>query len=137
MELRAAYIKNENEMVFNIELMNDTKNTKEVSFSSGKQYEIYIVDEKGKEVYRYSDDKFFTMAFIIRQLKSGESLSWQEKWNYTNKMGEPMSEGVFDAFIEVLAMVETMDGGEGQPENLNENTKIEESNLEVVLKFNL
>lgn len=65
-------------MSFDFPLTNHSPEVKELQFGSGQQFELVVRDEKGKEVYRYSDGKFFTMAKNSRnmftQQKGSDSL---------------------------------------------------------------
>ena len=73
---------------------------------SGQQYEIIISDENGTEVYRYSDNKMFTMALIYKDLQPGDTLHWQEKWDLTNKDGVKLTSGKYNIVIKVMTSAE-------------------------------
>lgn len=103
-----TYEKQDDKIVFNFHLENTALEEKEVLFSSGQQFELVIVDEQGKEVYRFSDDKFFTLALIMRNLAPGEVLSWQDSWDYRNKEGLLLTEGNFKASIEFIVYEDEM-----------------------------
>ncbi|MCC5909167.1 MAG: S-layer homology domain-containing protein [Clostridiaceae bacterium] len=111
-----TYKLEENEIFFNFQLVNQQEVAKEVTFSSGQQYEITIVNDDNQEVYRYSDDKFFTMALITKSLEAGDSIQWQETWDFTDKEGNQLTEGSFKATIEILIMDEKMDRVEATSE---------------------
>ncbi|BAB06634.1 hypothetical protein E2L07_08515 [Halalkalibacterium halodurans] len=61
-----------------ITLINTTDQDVHFQFSSGQQYELILKNEAGDTVYRYSDDKMFTMALIDETLAAGESKTWTE-----------------------------------------------------------
>lgn len=103
LQTTAVYEKQGDRITFDIKLTNYETEPKELTFGSGQQYEITIIDEAGNEVYRYSDDRFFTMALIQRRLSPGESLSWREAWNCTDKEGNRLGKGAYQARIEVMA----------------------------------
>lgn len=113
LETSALYTYNGEKVVFTIELMNQHENTRQLTFSSGQQFEITVTNEGGDEVYRYSDGKAFTMALVERELAPGEILSWQEAWDLTDKSGDRVPEGLYTAEIEVLARPEATDGPAG------------------------
>lgn len=123
-ETRAEYKVEETGVTFNFELFSHYTRNQEISFSSGKQYDVVILDENQKEVYRYSDDKMFTMALIYKTLGPGESISWQDTWDKTNKDGEVLKEGKFTAVItiDVIPM-------EGQ--------EFDENQFKTEIEFNL
>ncbi len=102
----AAYEKQGDKITFDFSLTNRDKEPKELTFGSGQQYEITIIDQEGQEVYRYSDDKFFTMALINKTLLPTESIIWQEEWDLTDKEGRPLKKGSYEVIIEVLAQTE-------------------------------
>jgi len=124
-ETKGSCTVEDDKVVFDFELISHHTETKTLQFGSGQQYEIVITDEKGEEVYRYSDDKFFTMALIYKEINPGESLKWQEEWDMTNKEGEKLTSGKFKAEISIMAAPE------------QDEEKIEESQLSTVLEFTL
>ncbi|MCE4050438.1 MULTISPECIES: BsuPI-related putative proteinase inhibitor [Bacillaceae] len=64
-------------------------------FSSSQKYEFSIRAKGGKEVYRYSADKSFLQALQELKLKSNESHTWVEKWNYRKNNGELVPSGEY------------------------------------------
>ncbi|HHX02370.1 MAG TPA: hypothetical protein GX739_06850 [Firmicutes bacterium] len=103
-ETTADYQIRNGQMIFSFEFINNHAAAKQLQFGSGQQYEIVVTDEAGKEVYRFSDGRFFTMAIISKDLKPGESLSWQETWDLTDKDGEKLRSGKYTARITILAL---------------------------------
>ncbi len=124
-ETRGSYTVEDGKVVFDFQLVNNSDEKKTLMFGSGQQFEITITDEKGTEVYRYSDGKFFTMALIFKDIDPGESLKWQDAWDMTNKDGEKAGPGKYRAEIEILVIQE-----EGQE-------PIDESQLKTVIDFEL
>jgi len=112
-------------VLFEFELVNRYNEPKELMFGSGQQFELTIIDEKGEEVYRYSDGKFFTLALVMKTIDPGESLKWQDEWDMTNKNGEKLTSGKYKAEISILAVQE------------DEDKEIEESQLKTVINFDL
>lgn len=128
-ETRGSYKIEDDRVVFDFELINHYNEVKKLMFSSGQQFEIAITDEKGEEVYRYSDGKFFTMALVFKDINPGESLKWQDAWDMTNKKGEKLTQGKFKAKINILARL--ADGFEESSE------KIDESQLSTIIEFSI
>jgi len=124
-ETKAIYEIKDDKVIFNFQLINGFNEPKELLFGSGQQFEITITDESGEEVYRYSDGKFFTLALIYKTINPGESLSWQDEWDMTNKEGERLHSGKYTATIKILAMP------------AEENGVIEVEQLTTVLELNL
>lgn len=108
-ETKGSYEIQDNKVVFNFELANHYSNAKRLKFGSGQQFEVTITDEKGKEVYRYSDGKFFTMALVYKDIEPGEALKWQDEWDMTNKEGEKLTSGEYTARIKVMVFIEDGD----------------------------
>jgi hypothetical protein len=115
----------EDKVVFSFELVSHYTESKELKFGSGQQFEVIITDEEGKEVYRYSDGKFFTMALLFKRINPGESMKWQDEWNITNKEGEKITSGKYKAQISVLVITEEKD------------EKIEKDQLTTEIDFSL
>jgi len=103
-ETKASYEIKDGVLIFDIELTNRYNEPKELEFSSGQQFEIVVTDGTGNEVYRYSDDKFFTLALITKTVEPGETLTWVVvEWEMTDKSGEKLAPGNYKAEITVLA----------------------------------
>jgi len=123
-ETKGTYKIENDKVVFNFELLSHYTEPKTLMFGSGQQFEITISDEEGKEVYRYSDDKFFTMALVYKDIAPGESLKWHDEWNMTNKEGEKLTSGKYKAQINILAKASE-----------NSEFDIEEDQLTTVIDF--
>ena len=124
-ETKGNYSIKDGKVIFDFELMSHYTEPKNLLFGSGQQYEIVVTDENDKEVYRFSDGKFFTLALVSKTINPGESVKWQEAWDMTDKDGKKLSSGKFKAEIMVMALPETPD------------ETIEESNLTTVIEFDL
>jgi hypothetical protein len=98
----ASFTINDDQMLIEFELINQHSNSQLLQFGSGQQYEIIVTNDKGEEVYRYSDGKMFTMALVYREIKPGEALRWQENWDLTDKNGEKLTSGNYKIEIQVL-----------------------------------
>jgi hypothetical protein len=108
-ETRGTYEINDNKVVFDFELMSHYTINKNLKFSSGQQFEIVITDQNGEEVYRFSDNKFFTMALLLKTVIPGEAIKWQDQWNMTNKKGEKLTSGSYKAKITIMVAAENDD----------------------------
>jgi len=124
-ETRATYAVKADKVVFDFELMSHYTEPRDITFSSGQQFELTITDESGKEVYRYSDGRFFTMALILKTINPGESLKWQDEWDMTDKDGNRLTSGNYKAVITILAYPD--EGGE----------KLDESQFTATIDFSL
>lgn len=124
-ETKASYEIRDDKVVFDFELINHYSEAKWLWFGSGQQFELTITDKKGKEVYRYSDGRFFTMALVYNDINPGESLKWQDEWDMTDKEGQKLTSGNYKAKIDIFVIPE------------DEKSKIEESQLTATIEFSL
>lgn len=124
-EIRGSYEIKDDKVVLDFELMSHHTESKELMFGSGQQFEVTITNEAGEEVYKYSDNKFFTMALIYKNLNPGEAIKWQDEWNMTNKEGKKLTSGKYTAKINILVI----------PDENSE--KVDESQLTTTIEFNL
>ncbi|MBM7615195.1 BsuPI-related putative proteinase inhibitor [Alkaliphilus hydrothermalis] len=106
MELRAIYEKQDEGIDVDFKLINTTREAKEITFPSGQQFEMIIVDDGGEEVYRFSEGRFFTMAMTSKQLQPGEVLHWKNLWKCIDKNGKKRKEGNYKVIVKIKAMVE-------------------------------
>lgn len=123
-ETRASCEIVDDKVVFDIELFSHHTEPRELTFSSGQQFELVITDESGNEVYRYSDGKFFTLALINKTLNPGEILSWKDEWDMTDKDGIKLTSGNYKATINILVY-----DAEGE--------KYDDSELTTTVEFSL
>ncbi len=124
-ETKGSYEIKDGEVVLNFELMSHYTEAQELMFSSGQQFEVTITDEQGEEVYRYSDNRFFTMALVHKSIHPGEALTWQDDWDMTNKEGEKLTSGKYKVEIRIMVVTEEDD------------EIIQESELKTVLNIDL
>jgi hypothetical protein len=87
--------------VFHITFTNKGDEEAKVTFSSGQKFELVIQDSSGKEVYRYSIGKMFTMALETIKLKPGESIQLQDEWDYMVD-GKRVAPGEYKAIATVI-----------------------------------
>lgn len=53
----------------------------ELSFPSGKSYDIVVVDSVGREVWQWSNGRIFTQGVQNKQLGTGDSMKVKEAWS--------------------------------------------------------
>nr|WP_246596183.1 BsuPI-related putative proteinase inhibitor [Bacillus alkalicola] len=93
-----------NELHIEMLLKNESDSDKELEFSSGQQYDIFIKDPEGNKLYHYAEEMMFTQALIYETIGSGETLIFEEVWE---------SEEIHDLdYLEVEAQLlpSTIDG---------------------------
>lgn len=102
-ETRASYEIKDEKIIFDFELFSHYAEPRELTFSSGQQFELTITDEASNEVYRYSDGRSFTMALVYKTINPGESFKWQDQWDMTDKDDIKLESGNYNATIWILA----------------------------------
>lgn len=74
----------------------------QITHGSGQQYDIWIYNDRDEEVYRWSHNKAFTQALIVRGLGDSEQLSFEEEWDLRDSNGEPVPAGTYTVAVEVM-----------------------------------
>lgn len=64
---------------FALEVKNSGRRT-EVRFPSGKTHDFVVLDDKDREVWRWSAGRLFTQALQTRQLKTGDAIHFDATW---------------------------------------------------------
>lgn len=105
-ETRADYSIKDGKITFDFELFSHYTQRQDLIFGSGQQFEVTVEDEKGNEVYRFSDGKAFTLALVMKSIEPGESLVWQDVWDMIDKEGNKAAEGNYKATIKILVIHE-------------------------------
>lgn len=90
----------DNGLKLHFEMENKTRKDLDLSFSSGKKYDYFIYDENDLLVYKWSNDKLFTMAVVFKTLPKEEFFSFDEIWNYVDNDGNPVEEGEYHIVFE-------------------------------------
>jgi len=66
---------------FSLHVMNEGDKKVELNFPSGMTHDIAVLDERGRQVWRWSDGRLFTAAYQNKVLRSDDTLSFSESWN--------------------------------------------------------
>jgi hypothetical protein len=66
---------------FAFHVANNTKKMMELRFPNGQTHEFVVLDESGKEVWRWSSGRMFTQAIRNKLLKGREETVFEERWN--------------------------------------------------------
>jgi hypothetical protein len=72
-----------NEVRFAFDITNVGNKGTELSFPSGKSYDIVVVDSAGHEVWHWSNGRMFTQGVQNKQLGTGDSMKVNEAWTQT------------------------------------------------------
>jgi hypothetical protein len=70
----------DNGVHFALRVHNDGDRKVEVNFPSGMTHDIAVLDERGRQVWRWSDGRLFTAAYQNKVLRSDDTLSFNESW---------------------------------------------------------
>jgi len=67
---------------FAIQVANGTSKRVELSFPTGRTHEFVVLDDKGKEVWRWSSGRMFTQSMQNRLLDTNDSFEFAERWSH-------------------------------------------------------
>jgi len=70
---------------------------------SGQRYDIWVYDAQGNVVYQWSQHYAFVQMVIDWELGAGESVSFEEEWDYTNNARDRLPPGKYVVKAVVLA----------------------------------
>jgi len=65
---------------FALHVVNEGDRKVELNFPSGMTHDIAVLDEHGKQVWRWSDGRLFTAAYQNKVLRSDDTLSFSTAW---------------------------------------------------------
>jgi hypothetical protein len=65
---------------FDFRVTNTGDQKVEVNFPSGKTHDVIVVNEAGREVWRWSRGQLFTQSLQNRVLRSSDALDWDATW---------------------------------------------------------
>lgn len=83
---RSSY-KKDDKITAHMRLYNFTSESIRLNFGSGQRYDLYLLQDD-EEIWRWSDDKFFTMALVFKELEPGEGLSYDLDLEFQPDTGE-------------------------------------------------
>ncbi|NOU97135.1 hypothetical protein GC093_28495 [Paenibacillus sp. LMG 31456] len=109
-------------VTLNFSIQNVSGKDLEISHSSGQKYDIFVYNEQQDEVYKWSNNKAFTEALIVRSLKKDEKLAFAEEWNLKDASGESVPPGTYK--IQIKGMI-TLKSGVISPDELTDTATIE------------
>lgn len=76
----ALDVRVDDEVHFQLHVMNEGNRKVELNFKDGKTHDITVLDEHGRQVWRWSDGRLFTAAYQNKVLRSDDTLSFNEAW---------------------------------------------------------
>jgi hypothetical protein len=78
----------EESVSFSLHVGNNTSKMVELRFPNGQTHEFVVIDEYGKEVWRWSRGRMFTQAIRNKLLKGREETVFEERWNTQGLRGK-------------------------------------------------
>ena len=70
---------------FAIEVTNDSRKAVELDFPDGRTHDFAVIDENGREVWRWSAGRMFTQGMQNRLLEAHDSAVYTERWQPPTK----------------------------------------------------
>ncbi|HUQ18094.1 MAG TPA: BsuPI-related putative proteinase inhibitor [Gemmatimonadaceae bacterium] len=77
-----------NGVQFNLHVNNNTGKMTELRFQDGRTHDFVVLDESGKEVWRWSNGRMFTQAMQSKLVKSNDSAVFANVWDGRNAHGK-------------------------------------------------
>lgn len=65
---------------FQMDVINEGNRKVELNFANGMTHDIVVLDQGGREVWRWSDGRLFTAAYQNKVLRTNDTLSFHESW---------------------------------------------------------
>ena len=65
---------------FALRVINEGDRKIELNFTNGMTHDFAVLDERGRQVWRWSDGRLFTSAYQNKVLRSDDTLSFNESW---------------------------------------------------------
>ncbi len=73
---------------FTLNVRNNSRRMVELKFPSGKTHDFYVLDENGREVWRWSRGRMFTQMLQNKLIKSKDNAVFADRWNASNAHGK-------------------------------------------------
>lgn len=72
---------------FSLDVTNTTNRMLELRFPNGFTNDVYVLDDSGKEVWRWSTGRMFTQSMRTKLVKSKDDASFVTEWRPVNMKG--------------------------------------------------
>lgn len=107
-------LKHENGKIkLDFSLQNVSGKDLQISYGSGQKYDIWVYNEQNEEVYKWSINKAFTQALIVRGFKDAEKLAFNEEWNLNDNQNHPVPPGKYTIAVKVMIGLDSVSISDG------------------------
>jgi hypothetical protein len=73
---------------FKLNVRNNSPRMVELRFPNGKTHDFFVLDESGREVWRWSNGRMFTQALQNKLIKSKDNAVFADSWSASNAHGK-------------------------------------------------
>jgi hypothetical protein len=73
---------------FTLDVRNNSTRMVELRFANGRTHDFVVLDESGREVWRWSNGRMFTQSLQNKLIKSREKAVFTDKWTASNMHGK-------------------------------------------------
>jgi hypothetical protein len=77
-----------NAVEFAFRVTNESDKRVELMFPSGQTHDIAVLDESGREVWRWSSERMFTQSIQNKLVSARDSISFSERWSPAGMHGK-------------------------------------------------
>lgn len=95
----------EDHIALDFSLRNVSDQDQDISFGSGQQYDISVLNEQGVEVYRFSKGVSFTMAIIDMTINKADKLTFKKKWNLRDNEDQLVPKGRYTVKVWMMSVI--------------------------------
>jgi hypothetical protein len=88
-------------------LQNVSGKEQQISYGSGQKYDIFIYNEQNEEIYKWSINKAFTQALIVRNFIIDDKLNFNEEWNLNDNKGNLVPPGKYTIEVKIMINLES------------------------------
>jgi hypothetical protein len=81
---------------FALRVINEGDRKIELNFTNGMTHDFAVLNERGQQVWRWSDGRLFTSAYQNKVLRSDDTLSFNESW-------KPLAPGRYTAIARLAS----------------------------------
>ncbi|KRE92123.1 hypothetical protein ASG89_33725 [Paenibacillus sp. Soil766] len=95
-------LKEDGKIKLSFYLQNVSGKEQQISYGSGQKYDIIIYNEQNEEIYKWSINKAFTQALIVRNFIQDDKLNFNEEWNLKDNKGNLVPPGKYTIEVKIM-----------------------------------